>query len=352
MTEGNIRRATHVRNNLPRRVYLRMACRLLVVLTASCCLAATAFAAPPPTPHVSGPVQVNNRVPLTLRFTFPPVHWSYQSFWHLWYHVQYWHCLPGKDSAPTEISLQAHPWPGQTNPCTVDDNYFLGLGPGDTGDEIRVPKQGGIPAMGTWYVRVRLVWRAGSGKFKPEPGPWSAWHRVIVVQSFNDVAKPPQDLAPHANQLFRNQAVDVRVMAALKHANPARWEYVFEWQRADYYTKANNQYANPHPKPTDFPRVLGQASPFQAWKPGMQALTLAESASPSTLHLAYTSLRSVRPDSSYIYRFRVHERLRNSNASGPWSDWHSFIVTGPTPIQPLHRPLPPLRRPMTRLRTH
>lgn len=299
---------------------------------------------PPPSPHVTGPAQVNNRGPLTLEFSYPSVPWTYQSFWHLWYWAQYWHCQLGKDTQPTEIALQSEPWPGHENPCTREDNRYLGLDPGQTRQSIPVPRSGGVPQTGIWYVRVRLVWRASQPNFQPEPGPWSAWHRVAVVPSFQDAALPPRVVAPADQHLFINQDVDVRVMAARRHPDPSRWEYAFEWQRADYHTRADNAYANPHPKPSDFPRVLGLASPFRPWSTSMPVQTLAEGATASTLHLNFSDLHSGRHDSSYIYRFRVRERLR-SGAAGPWSGWHSFIVSEPLLIKPLGHPMTRIKHP-------
>lgn len=320
--------------------------RMLILVLALCCAWPALADIPLPRPRVTGPVQVNNRGPLTLHFSYPPVHWTNKSFWELVSWTQYWHCLPGKDSAPTPIALQSEPWPGQTNPCTKDDNYYLGLDPNRNGDIIQVPKQGGIPAIGTWYVRVRLAWHpVHHPNIQPELGPWSAWHRVTVVQSFKDAIQAPKILAPSNNHQFAHQNVDVRVAAGTRHADPGRWEYAFEWQRGNYYTKADNDYANPHPKPTDFPRAVGQVSPFRAWQTGMPVQTLAESASPSTLHLDFTGLRSGRHDLSYIYRFRVREHLRGSTGYGPWSGWRSFIVTDPVTLRPMpHR--------MMHLKTH
>ncbi len=302
---------------------------------------------PLPRPRIIGPAQVNNRAPLTLRFTFAPVSWDYQSFWHLFSWSQYWHCVPGKDSPPTEISLQSQPWPGQTNPCTRQDNRYSGIEPHSTQDIIQVPREGGIPATGTWYVRVRLAWVTSKSKLKPENGPWSAWHRVTVVQSFNDVAKAPRVLAPSNGQVFANRNIAVRVMAMLRHPNPARWTYAFEWQRATWYTKANNDYVNPHPKPTDFPRVLGLASPYRAWSAPASLRTLDEAATPSTLQVPFSQVHANRFDASYVYRFRVREALRAGNAHGPWSDWHSFVVTDPMRLRVM-RPMQPVRR----LKTH
>lgn len=292
-----------------------------------------------PAPKVSGPTQVNNRSAFKLQLAYPHIKWSFKDFWHLYYWAEYWHCPPGKDTKPTETALITEPWGGQPEICVKDDNRYLGLDPKKDAGIIMVPKDSSIPQVGTWYVRARLAWVANKQNIDPEIGPWSAWHRVAVVMSFKDAVKAPKILAPHNNDLFVNKDVTVKVVATSKHADPSRWAYSFAWQRADYYTKANNDYANPNPKPTDWPRVLGQASAFKHWDAPKKARSLAEGSSASKMSVAYADLRSNRLDSSYIYRFRVREHLRGTKGYGPWSGWRSFIVTEPVHFQPLHVPL-------------
>lgn len=292
-----------------------------------------------PTPKVSGPTQVNNRSAFSLQLSYPHISWSYQDSRHLFYRAQYWYCPPGKDTKPTKTALITEPWAGQPKICREDDNRYLGLDPKKDVSAIMVPKDSSIPYPGTWYVRARLAWVANKQNIQPEIGPWSAWHRVAVVMSFKDAVRAPKILAPKNGKLYINKDLHVRVVFPTKHANPARWEYAFEWQRADYHTNANSHYANPNPKPTDFPRVVGQASPFKAWHAPKNAHVLAESSTPSKLNLTYAELRTKRPDLSYLYRFRIREHLRGTNGNGPWPGWRSFIVSEPIQVQLIPVPL-------------
>lgn len=305
--------------------------RLFVLIAVLSLYCTSAFADNPlPQPRVMGPTQVNNRSALTLQFSYPAISWSYQNFWHLYYWTEYWHCQPGKDSPPTDIDLQTNtPWPGKTNPCSLDDSHYNGLSPHMNVGSIPIPKSGGIPETGFWHVRVRLAWVANQGNFQPQLGPWSNWYRVAVVQSFNDAVQPPRILEPADKQVFTHQDVNIRVMATSRHPNLSQWKYTFDWQRAKYYTKADSANATPHPG--GFPSQIGQASPFGPWSTRLSVYTLAESAVPSILHIPFTDLRSGHRDFSYIYRFRVRERL--NGASGPWSEWRSFIVTEPLQLK-------------------
>lgn len=170
-----------------------MICLRILMLALSLCCAWPALAGNSlPRPHIAGPTRVNSRFPLTLQFTYPPVSWSFQSAVHLWYWAQYWHCRPGVDEKPPEPPPEAWIPFGPGAPyCTRDDNRYLGLDPNKTNSLILVPKSGGLPALGTWYVRVRLVWWAGPNVKPEEFGPWSAWHRVAVVLSVRHAPKPP-----------------------------------------------------------------------------------------------------------------------------------------------------------------
>lgn len=312
--------------------------RLIVpglVLWLGCAGIALAAGTTPPRPRVTGPAQVNNRGPLTLQLAYPAQSWSWQSFWHLWYWTQYWHCAPGKDTPPSDIAIQSHPWAGRTAACTLTDNRYLGLGPGQTQQAIPVPREGGVPRTGTWYVRARLVWKTEKPHVQPQPGPWSAWHRVAVLPSFKDVAVPPRIRAPADNQVFSHRDVDVKLAAAQRHPNPARWEFAFEWQRAGYYTKADNAFA--HSDPNGFPRQTGLASAYQPWTTPLPVHAVTENGAVATLHMRFADLATGRHDSSYIYRFRVRERIRGSQATGPWSPWRRFIVTDPVTLRPMTR---------------
>lgn len=170
-----------------------MICLRNFTLALSLCCAWPALAGNSlPTPHIAGPTRVNSRFPLTLQFSYPPVSWSYYSGPQLDYWVQYWHCRPGVDEKPPEYSEEAWIPFGPGAPyCTSDNNHYVGLAPNTTGDLINVPKRGGLPAVGTWYVRMRLVWWSVTNDNPEEFGPWSAWHRVAVVPSFPDAPKPP-----------------------------------------------------------------------------------------------------------------------------------------------------------------
>lgn len=323
---------------------------MLVLALASCIsFAATAANPPPlPRPRITGPAQTVASSPLTLRFSFPPIGGNRQNYWPLWAWNQYWYCPQGKDSKPTEISLQAEPWAGQDKICTKDDNRYLGLTLHDTGDVILVPKQGGIPAAGTWYVRTRLVWwLPHEPKVAPRPGPWSAWHRVVVAMHVKDAPNvAPKILAPTANQMFVNRSAQVTLAPGRPRPDSARWEYVLEWQRADYHTRGDNLvWRRTHPG--NFPRVENIATPMKSWTAPTELRALPETQGTSSARIDYAVLHPTRPDSSFQYQFRAREHIRGSKAYGPWSQWRSFVVshngTGTQHrTQPLKLPMRPL----------
>lgn len=288
---------------------------------------------PLPRPRVSGPTQVNNRGPLALEFNFPSVQWSYKSFWHLRYWIQYWHCDPGKDTSPTPIALQSHPWAGKTPACSLTQNHYLGLRPRRTGDSISVPREGGVPPAGTWYVRVRLAWTTTNPNYSPRLGPWSAWHRTIVSMRSEDVLSSPHILAPSDMQSFAHRDITIRMASTSKHTNRARWYFMLEWQRAQYHTSADNAFANPHPESGGFPRATGIASQFQTWSTALPVNYADLGTGSVTLHMKFNNLATGRHDTSYIYRFRVREHSKDSNEAGPWSGWSSFIVTDPVTLR-------------------
>ncbi|KAJ0339287.1 hypothetical protein COL154_014227, partial [Colletotrichum chrysophilum] len=161
----------------------------------------------------------------------------------------------------------------------------------------------------------------------------------------------PKILTPNPNQMFVNQNVQIRIAAGRARPDAARWGYVLEWQRADYHTKGDNivwkQNQTAQPGTILFPRVEGIATPMRPWAapPALQALP--ETQGVSSANIAYTSLRSPQPDSSFQYRFRVRERIRDSKAYGPWSDWRAFVVSrngagAPHGVVPLKLPMRPL----------
>jgi len=171
---------------------------------------------------------------------------------------------------------------------------------------------------------------------------------VLHVKN-SPAAKPPTILTPSQKQLFVNHGVNIEVSPALKHTDYSRWEYVFEWKRGAYYTAANNAYVKQKWGQTHhgnfgsyFPRAVGLVDTIQPWLSLARLRTIRESFGTTggfyvigskrptmSTHLNFSSLRSKRMDSSYLYQFHVREHSRDSNVYGSWSPWRSFIVQEP-----------------------
>ena len=293
---------------------------------------------PLPRPRISGPTSAGAYSRLNLKFEYPHVQPPPQKNWFLLAAAQYWDCDPGRDERPTPIALDAHPWAGQTAHCRLEP-YISSTSANNTVGSVPVTYDGGKLMPGIYYVRVRLEWETNSPTFVERPGPWSAWHRIFVGLRSEDNPSPPHILAPSELQVFAHRDITIRLAPTSRHVNRSPWEYYFEWQRAPYHTPADNAFADPHPKPGGFPRATGQYSMFKPWLAPATVQNLDLGAGPSSVQMKFANLSTGRHDTSFIYRFRVRERLKMEKTLGPWSQWRSFIVTDPVLLRRMNTPV-------------
>ncbi len=284
----------------------------------------------PPRPWVGGPSQAttSQAVGFTLKYSDDPAIGIDRCRIHEWY------CPPGKDEKPDYVPTRlVSPWDGGACQSLVKGPRPTKLRRGSSVTKFPSLAGDGKPKAGIWYVQAQML------SYKYGKGMWSHWHRVAVVTGLKKITKPPAVLAPAQNQLFVNQGVNIKVRETNKRHDFRMWGFVFEWQRADYHTKANNAYAKKKWEQTNhgnygyYPPALGLYSDeLQPWLSPTRVQTMTEDYEPTTAQMSFSVLRSHRFDSSYLYRFRVREHNRNTRSYGPWSPWRRFIVQEPYQI--------------------
>ena len=180
---------------------------------------------------------------------------------------------------------------------------------------------------------------------------WSPWRDFVVEETLPKSSgfrrsasglesmptQPPDIAAPTENQVFEeaigvhNQYAKIEIHNNIKNPKLDYWRLQWEWKRAMYYTKANNdmyycKYGQP--KKGEFPRQTGVVPPLQVWD------EFDNTTDSSTVYPQPDSVRNFdvgagAPSStlfSYLYQFRVRAQRVSPEAYGPWSPWRSFIV--------------------------
>lgn len=312
-----------------------------------------------PVPHITdAPTRIPEGPSRTLHFSFPATPRSVPGY-HLRYRVQQWFCPPGKDSAPTDISIQATPWAGKEADCELEANLnrLYGDTSTATGDSIMFPVRS-EPRLtpGTWYLRVRLAWGSDTSS-KIIPGAWSPWHRTLVEDTHTAVfggtkgmhvnrrqagsmhikvdmsgAKPPVIMTPKPAQVFHGGPINLSVTVSPHKPNGVWACCEIQWKRAIVVTKENNAYAEAHtPGHTAFPSM---PRPYQMTSMTGFATDVKEPGPSLHGSVFYNQLRPHDHTFGYRYLFRMREDyypggLNNTRYPGPYSAWHSFVVQEP-----------------------
>ena len=338
----------------------RIAIQLLVLMVMAPAMAVADNLPTPPVPHIA---DAPNRIPegpaRTVHFSFSATPQTV-SVYELNEHVQQWYCLPGKDSAPSDSSIQSTPWPGQQASCQLEDNWGGLYKPGAptiTSGSIMFPIRGESRLVpGTLYVRVKLYWADHAGTHAKEGG-WSAWHRTLVEDTHRAVftgtkgmsvshapagslhikvdmsgAKPPVIAAPGEAQVFHGGPINISVDVS-PHAPNSVWACCeIQWKRALIVSPENNAYAQAHtPGHSAFP-----SSPMPWQMTSMMGFATDVKEAGSSLHgsLFYDQLRPHDHTFGYQYWFRMREDyypggLQEPRYPGPYSGWRSFVVQEP-----------------------
>jgi hypothetical protein len=331
----------------------RVAIQLLALMLALPTMAVADNLPTLPVPHfVNAPDRIPEGPSRTVKFSFSATAQSV-SVYELNEHVQQWYCLPGKDSAPTDISIHSSPWPGQQASCKLEENWG-GLSNGSptpiSSGSIMFPIRGESRLdPGTLYVRVRLYWSDHAGAHAKDGG-WSAWHRTLVEDTHRakfagtkgvrvnpspvgspnikiDMkgVKPPVITAPSEGQVFHGGPL-INLSGSVGPHNPySDWSCCFfQWKRAVVVTQENNAYAQAHtPGHSAFPTA---PMPWQGFAAN-QASAVKESG--PSFH-GYWFYKDFRPhDHTFGYRYWFRVREDSYGQYGPWSAWRSFTVQEP-----------------------
>jgi len=310
-----------------------------------------------PVPHITdAPTRIPEGPSRKVHFSFAATPESVSGD-YLNFHVQQWFCPPGKDSAPTDISIQAKPWAGQQAVCQLEENWG-GLSPGTvTGDWFMFPVRGEARLVpGTLYVRVRLLWFTHAGATVASGG-WSPWHRTLVEDTHTAIfrgtkglrvdhsrigtlhikvdmkgAKPPVVTAPKQAHVFHGGPINLSVSVS-PHKPDSVWACCeIQWKRAVVVTKENITYAQTHtPGHSAFPST---PSPWQMTSMTGFATDVKEVGSSLHGSVFYNQLRPHDRTFGYRYLFRMREDyypggIGTQGYPGPYSAWHSFIVQEP-----------------------
>jgi|GEM_PF-4323527 len=312
----------------------------------------------PSAPSLRGPSSVSTSQPFKLKFYYPKG--QIKS-----YDIEVFHCPTTSHVRPSN-DTHTDPFPTggceppkimgtsamtpDTGEATIDVKHGLtslhqGGGLGDAAQDTQTWIQG------NWFVRVRLVSSAGAR------GPWSNWHHTLVgsgrVSRFSRPKglradrgaasarlvmrglKPPVVKGPAANAIERGDTFDVIVVLP-SHQDYGKWGCCdFQLERARMVTKENLAYLNQH---NGFPA----SGPRKPWNEHSSYLGSIHNEAGSQWHnvVATGPLRPHSPEFSYRYWFRVREvydpnGYPNTAGStyGPWSKWHSFVVSDPLPVR-------------------
>ncbi|HKK06423.1 MAG TPA: hypothetical protein VKA50_11300 [Gammaproteobacteria bacterium] len=335
-----------------------LAVPLLAAMVAWPAMANAGDLPPLPVPHITdAPSRVPEGPSRKVHFSFSATPES-ASGDSLNYHLQQWFCPPGKDSAPTDISIQATPWAGQEAVCQLEENWG-GMPPGTlSSDWFNIPVQNEPRLVpGTLYVRVQLVWLPPTGGTPVASGGWSPWHRTLVEDTHTAVfggtqgmrvgrrqagsvhikvdmsgAKPPAIMAPKPAQVFHGGPISLSVTVSPHKPNSVWACCEVQWKRAIVVTKENNAYAEAHtPGHTAFPST---PQPYEMSSMTGFASNLKETGTSLHGSVFYNQLRPHKHTFGYRYLFRMREvyypgGIGTEGDLGPFSAWHSFIVQEP-----------------------
>lgn len=312
----------------------------------------------PSAPALRGPSSVSTSQPFRIQFYYPKGHIKS-------YYIQFFHCPATSHVRP---SNDTHTDPFPTDGCDVPKRPIKSDISSDTGEVTLYVKQGVIQqheygqfgnaaqdaqkwVQGNWFVRVRLVSLAGIR------GPWSNWHHTLVgsgrVSRFNRPKglradrggasarlamrglQPPVVKAPAVHAIERGDSFNL-VLALPSHHDYGKWGCCdFQVERAKMVTKDNLAYLNKH---NGFPAP----GPRKPWTEHSSYLgSISNEAGAQWQNVVATGpLRPHSPEFSYRYWFRVREvydpnGYPNTAEStyGPWSKWHSFVVSNPLPTR-------------------
>lgn len=310
-----------------------------------------------PVPHfTNAPTRIPEGPSRTVHFSFPATSGTVSDD-YLNYRVQQWSCPPGKDSAPTDISIQAKPWAGQQAVCELEENGGVFNSGTVTGHTIMFPIRSEARLVpGTLYVRVQLFWSKRLGPTDASGG-WSPWHRTLVEDTHvgrfvgtKDLradrsrvgslhikvdmsgAKPPAIMAPKPAQVFHGGPISVSVRVSPHKPNGVWACCEIQWKRAVVVTKENKAYADAHtPGHTAFPST---PSTYQMTSMMGFATNVKEVGTSLQGRLFYNQLRTHDRTFGYRYLFRMREdyhpgALGAEGYPGPWSAWRSFVVQEP-----------------------
>jgi hypothetical protein len=305
----------------------------------------------PPTPTLQGPSAISTSQPFELSFSYPKGEVKN-------YRLEFFHCRPGTNAAPSDDS-NTEPWPvqGCEPALTATPNPIAN----DSG-QVTVNVKYGVTAIhqyntkdysakdtaqwleGNWYVRVRLISTSGV------QGSWSNWHHTFVGSpnigkpigikaAVGDRSRvsaavvmrglaPPVVTAPMEGQVFHGDPIG-NAITLPAHARYADWSCCnIQWQRAAVVTAQNESGGFPTAR-VPWNKSIGL---YGGYSPTIE--------SGPSMHGAW-SFDMMRPHSrkiGYRYWFRLREHYSPGNAYGPWSAWRSFIVQEPAGA--INYPLP------------
>lgn len=180
---------------------------------------------------------------------------------------------------------------------------------------------------------------------------WSPWRYLIVAEApppstgmrrsasalESMPTQPPDIAAPTEDQVFaeaigaQKHFTPIEIHSNIANPKPDHWRLQWEWRRARYYTKSNNdmyycEYGEP--KKGQFPRQTGVVPPLQTWE-AYGVTPFSSNVYPHHYKMMKFDIDSTAPHStlfSYLVQFRVRVQRISPEAYGPWSPWRSFIV--------------------------